>query len=425
MAITCQKSWIKYDSECLYPIQNLPYGVFYVKGETTDKARVGVAIGDSVLDLKVIESMGFFKDLFKYYVFDEPHLNKFMALGRPSWIQVRKILQDLLDADNPKLRDDENLKKLSLFKLADVINLVPAKIGDYTDFYSSKDHASNVGRLFRPDEEPLKPNWVWLPVGYHGRASSVVISGTPLRRPNGQLKPPNAATPHHGHCAKLDFELEIAYFLGPGNNLGEPIKMDKAEDHIFGIVVMNDWSARDIQAWEYVPLGPFGAKNFGTTISPWVVTLEALEPFKTEAPKQDPEPLAYLKATKPGAYDINLEVLLSTEKHPEPMRISQSNFKYMYWTMFQQLVHHTVSGCNMSPGDLLGSGTISGPGELYGSFLEISLNGKKPLVLPSGENRSFIEDGDNLIMRGWCQGNGYRIGFGEAAGVILPALDIN
>jgi len=279
--------------------------------------------------------------------------------------------------------------------------------------------------MLRPDEEPLKPNWLYIPIGYHGRSSSVVVSQTPIRRPRGQLKPPNAPVPNFGNCAKLDFELEVASFVGPGNAFGTSIPVDETENHIFGITLMNDWSARDIQAWEYVPLGPFGAKNFGTTISPWIVTLEALEPFRTDSPKQEPEPFPYLKPSKSGSYDINLEVWLATEKQIDPVKISHSNFKYMYWTMFQQLAHHTIGGCNMKPGDLFGSGTISGPGDMYGSFMELSTNGKNPITLPSGEKRSFIEDGDTLILRGWAQGKGYRIGFGDCSGQIIPSPPLN
>jgi len=304
------------------------------------------------------------------------------------------------------------------------VNLLPAHIGDYTDFYSSKEHATNMGRMIRPDEEPLKPNWVWLPVGYHGRSSSIVLTGCPIRRPNGQVKPPTAQVPTFSHCAKFDLELETALFVGPGNNLGHPITMDSVENHMFGIVLMNDWSARDIQSWEYVPLGPFLAKNFGTTITPWVVTFEALEPFRIVGPPQDPPPLSYLKSNKPAAYDIHLEVYLKTQKLTEPVKISQANYKYMYWSMAQQLVHHTVTGCNMSPGDLLGSGTISGPDNQFGSLMEICWNGKKPLTLPNGETRTFFEDGDTCIIRGWANGNGYRIGFGECSGEILPAFPI-
>jgi len=282
-----------------------------------------------------------------------------------------------------------------------------------------------MGKILRPDEEPLKPNWVWLPVGYHGRSSSIVVSGNQIKRPNGQVKAPTSPVPTYGPCAKLDIELETALFVGPGNKLGEPIKIDSCENHMFGMVLMNDWSARDIQAWEYVPLGPFGAKNFSTTISPWIVTFEALEPFRVEGPKQDPPPFPYLASNKPGGYDIHLEVLLKTQKQTEPTKISESNFKYMYWSMAQQLAHHTVTGCNMVPGDLLGSGTISGPGDQYGSLMEISWNGKKPLTLPNGETRNFLEDGDTIIIYGWAQGEGYRIGFGECRGEIIPAHPIH
>jgi len=283
-----------------------------------------------------------------------------------------------------------------------------------------------LGKIIRPTEEPLKPNWVWLPVGYHGRSSSVVCSGQSIRRPNGQVKPPTANDPSYARCAKLDIELETAFFIGPENQLGDPIIIEKAEDHMFGMVLMNDWSARDIQNWEYIPLGPFGGKNFGTTISPWIVTFEALEPFRVEAPKQDPPPLSYLKSHKPGSYDIHLEVYLKTQKQTEPVKLCDSNFKYLYWTMAQQLAHHTVNGCNMRPGDLLGSGTISGPEATQcGSLIEMTWNGKNPIKLPNGETRTFLEDGDTVIVRGWSQANGYRIGFGDCSGEILPSHPIH
>uniref|UniRef100_A0A6B2L5A7 Fumarylacetoacetase n=1 Tax=Arcella intermedia TaxID=1963864 RepID=A0A6B2L5A7_9EUKA len=402
----------------------MPYGVFHLKGEDAREARVGVAIGDSVLDLKVLANNGFFKDILPFNVFAEGALNSFMKLGRPTWLKVRKVLQDVLAKENPILRDNQELLKKALFPLSAITNLLPAKIGDYTDFYSSREHAENMGRIFRPDAEPLLPNWLWLPVGYHGRASSVVVSGQDIRRPNGQVKAPTAATPSFARCNKLDMELEVGMFVGPGNDLGSPISIDKAEEHIFGIVLMNDWSARDIQAWEYVPLGPFGGKNFGTTISPWVVTLEALEPFRIEGPKQEPAPLSYLQPKSPFAFDIHLEVHLATEASPAPSQITQSNFKYLYWSMAQQLVHHTITGCNMVPGDLLGSGTISGPDKQLGSLMELSWNGKNPLVLPSGEKRTFFEDGDTCIIKGWAQGNNYRIGFGDCSGKVLPANKI-
>jgi len=309
-----------------------------------------------------------------------------------------------------------------LVRQCDVTMLLPAHIGDYTDFYSSKEHASNMGKIFRPDQEPLLPNWVWLPVGYHGRSSSIVVSGTPIHRPIGQVKPPTANVPVFKASGKLDIELEVALFVGPGCGMGEGITMENAEDHIFGIVLMNDWSARDIQAWEYVPLGPFNGKNFGTTVSPWIVTLEALAPFRAEHPKQEPEPLPYLKDNKNNStYDIHLEVWLKNSKLEHPVKIATSNFKYLYWTMKQQLTHHAFGGCNMRPGDLLGSGTISGPGDMFGSLMEITWNGQKQLDLPNGEKKSFLDDGDTITLKGCCHGDGYKIGFGECSGEIIPS----
>jgi len=417
-------SWIQYDSDCDFPIQNLPYGVFHLQSESFVTARPGVAIGKFVLDLKVVESAGLFPCLKAYGpVFDEPSLNKFMSLGRPIWVEVRKTLTQFLSKEEGTLRDNEDLKKLSLFELASITNLLPAKIGDYTDFYSSREHATNVGKLFRPDQAPLLPNWVWLPVGYHGRASSVVVSGTPIRRPWGQVKAPTAAEPSFGKCAKLDIELEVAFFVGPGNKLGDPISINSAEDHIFGLTVMNDWSARDIQAWEYVPLGPFNGKNLGTTVGPWIVTLEALAPFRTESPKQDPTPHQYLQSkTTNNTFDINLEVWVGSADQA-PQKVLTSNFKHLYWSMHQQLTHHSISGCNLRPGDLLASGTITGPAEgEEGSFLEASLNGKKPWKFGNQE-RTFLNDGDSVVLKGFCQGDGYKVGFGSCEGTILPAHD--
>jgi fumarylacetoacetase len=304
---------------------------------------------------------------------------------------------------------------------------LPALIGDYTDFYSSREHATNVGTMFRGAANALMPNWLHLPVGYHGRSSSVVISGTQIHRPQGQLCPDETKPPVFGPCNLLDFELETAFFVGPGNDLGKPININEANNHIFGMVLMNDWSARDIQKWEYVPLGPFTAKNYGTTISPWVVTMEALAPFLCEGPKQtEPETLPYLRDSEPGSYDIQLQVSIKPEKLNESFSVTKSNFKHMYWSMKQQLTHHTISGCNMRPGDLLGSGTISGPTpDSYGSMLELCWKGSKTVPLgESGETRKFIQDGDTVIMTGFCQGQGYRIGFGECSGQILPAVKL-
>jgi len=417
------KSWIEYGADCEFPIQNLPYGVFHLQGETPCQARPGVAIGNFVVDLKVLEAEGLFPSLKESSpVFGKASLNKFMSLGRASWVAVRKTLTALLSTEDT-LQKNDALKAKSLFELSKVVNLIPAKIGDYTDFYSSKEHATNVGKLFRPDQAPLLPNWVWLPVGYHGRASSVVVSGTPIRRPWGQVKAPTATEPSFAKCGKLDFELEMAFFIGPGNKLGDPVSINDAENHIFGLSVMNDWSARDIQAWEYVPLGPFNGKNLGTTISPWIVTLEALAPFRAESPKQEPTPPAYLVPKENNnTFDIHLEVWVGTPSQ-QPQKVLTSNFKYLYWSMHQQLTHHTVGGCNLRPGDLLASGTITGPGEEeFGSFLEYSLNGKKPWKV-GAEERSFINDGDTIVLKGFCQGAGYKIGFGDCAGTILPAHD--
>jgi len=297
--------------------------------------------------------------------------------------------------------------------------LLPAHIGDYTDFYSSREHATNMGKMFRPNDAALLPNWLWLPVGYHGRSSSIVTSGTPVTRPNGQVR---GDPPSFVHCNRLDYELEMAFFVGPGNNQGEPIPIENAEDHIFGVVLMNDWSARDIQAWEYVPLGPFNGKNFATTISPWIVTLDALEPFRVPVVPKDPPNLKYIEDDGLSNYDIHLQVLLQNDSLPEPHAICNSNFKYMYWTMKQQLTHHASGGCSMRPGDLLGSGTISGPeDDSFGSMIELSWNGTKQINLPNGETRTFLLDGDNVIMRGWCQGEGFKVGFGACEGRVLPA----
>jgi fumarylacetoacetase len=302
---------------------------------------------------------------------------------------------------------------------------LPADIGDYTDFYSSREHAFNVGTMFRGPENALMPNWVHLPVGYHGRASSVVVSGTPIRRPNGQTRPDLDKPPVFGPCKLLDIELEMAYFIGPGNTHGQPITTSEASNHIFGMVLMNDWSARDIQKWEYVPLGPFLAKNFGTTISPWVVTMDALKPFACPNPVQDPKPFDYLTHDDNYSFDINLEVGLRAPSMDVPTVISRTNFKYMYWTMKQQLVHHTVTGCNLRPGDLMGSGTISGKSpDSYGSLLELCWKGTKTIPLANGETRKFLQDGDEVVLSGYCQGDGHRIGFGDCRGTILPALPL-
>lgn len=416
------KSFIEVSPDSHFPIQNLPYGVFSLKvgGDTT----IGVAIGDYVLDLSILEEKGLFTRtaLGNKKVFSGKSLNAFMSMGREAWIQVRVVLQMILSDENPVLRDDEGLKQVALVPMKDVKMCMPVEIGDYTDFYSSKEHATNVGIMFRGKENALMPNWLHLPVAYHGRASSVVISGTDIVRPKGQTKPADAPSPVFGPSKLMDFELETGFFIGTGNKLSDSITVENAKEHIFGMVLVNDWSARDIQTWEYQPLGPFLAKNFATSISPWIVTLDALEEFKTTGPKQEPEPLPYLQSKSDCAYDINLEVSIKTEKLKEPFKISRSNFKYLYWNICQQLAHHTVNGCNTKPGDLMASGTISGPTpDSYGSMLELTWRGENPLKLPDGEERKFLQDGDTLIISGYCQGNGYRVGFGEVKGKILPA----
>ena len=399
-----------------FPLQNLPYGVFQPQGEA---ARVGVAIGNDVLDLAALEAAGLLP-IGAQNVFGQSSLNAFIALGRPVWQQVRARLQQLLSADCAELRDNAELRAKAFYPQAAVAMLLPIEVPGYTDFYSSKEHAYNVGCMFRDPKNALMQNWSELPVGYNGRASSVVVSGTDLVRPSGQIKLPNEERPVFSACRKLDFELETGFIVGKATALGETIAIEEAENHIFGMVLLNDWSARDIQQWEYVPLGPFNSKTFGTSISPWVVTLEALEPFRSAAPAQDPQPLAYLRASNNSNYDIQLQVAIATEDSETV--ISNTNFKYMYWSMAQQLTHHTIAGCNVRVGDLMGSGTISGPEkDSRGSLLELTWNTTEPLTLEGGEQRGFLEDGDTLIMRGHCEQDGLRIGFGEVRGTVLPA----
>ncbi|WP_028231454.1 fumarylacetoacetase [Paraburkholderia mimosarum] len=420
-----RKSWIERanDAQCDFAIQNLPFGVFSDTGN--GNARVGVAIGALVADLAVLHEAGLLRlpASAPQDVFARPALNDFIALGRDVWRSVRVQLSSLLARETPTLRDDAALRQRAFVKLADAKLHLPVQIPGYTDFYSSKEHATNVGAMFRDPKNALLPNWSEMPIGYNGRASSVVVSGTPVRRPNGQLKLPDQERPVFGACRKLDIELETGFIVGRGNALGEPIACEDAEDHIFGMVLLNDWSARDMQQWEYVPLGPFNSKGFATTISPWVVTLDALEPFRVAQPAQEPQPLEYLRHKGDHAFDIALEVTMRPEGATDATTIARTNFRHMYWTMAQQLAHHTVAGCNTRVGDLMGSGTISGPTpDSFGSLLELTWNGKNPLELKSGGTRAFIEDGDELTLAGWCQGDGYRVGFGACTGKILPAL---
>jgi len=345
-----------------------------------------------------------------------------MALGRPAWTRTRELIQHLLAAETATLRDNTQLRDRVFYQQSEVTMLLPARIGDYTDFYSSYHHAHNVGTMLRGPENALMPNWKWLPVAYHGRASSVVISGTDVKRPRGQTKTSEGSAPVFGPSRSLDFELEAAFFIGPGNELGRPVPIERAEDHIFGMVLMNDWSARDIQTWEYQPLGPFLAKNFCTSISPWVVTLEALEPFRKPLERQDPLPLSYLDRANDSTFDIHLEAGLRTDAMREPHVVTRTNFQNLYWSLAQQVAHHTIGGCNLQTGDLLASGTISGPTEeSRGCMLELTWRGANPLKLPSDETRKWLEDGDTLTITGWCEGDNYRVGFGEVTGRVTAA----
>jgi fumarylacetoacetase len=415
------KSFIEVAPDSHFPIQNLPFGIFK---PAQGAARVGVAIGDLVLDLSVLEELGHFRtaEFQQRAIFSEGALNAFFALGRPAWRAARQVIQNLLDANTGTLRDDAALRARAFHRQKDVTMQLPARIGDYTDFYSSYHHAHNVGTMLRGPENALMPNWKWLPVGYHGRASSIVVSGADVRRPHGQTKPPNADAPTFGPSRSFDYELETAFFIGPGNALGEPVPIGQARDHIFGLCLMNDWSARDVQAWEYQPLGPFLAKNFCTSISPWVVSLDALDEFRKPLPPQDPAPLPYLRTADDFTYDIELEARIQTAAMDAPHVITRTNFQNLYWSMAQQLAHHTVNGCNLQPGDLLASGTISGPTEeSRGCMLELTWRGANPLTLPNGESRKWLEDGDRLTITGWAQGDGYRVGFGEVTGRVLSA----
>ncbi len=413
-------SWIPVPLESGFPIQNLPYGVFRTEDAT---ARVGVAIGNRILDLDAVAETGLFDDHadLPWGVFAGPSLNAYLALGRDTWRAVRRRVSDLLSFDNREIRDVWGLAERVLVPMPDAELLLPIHPGDYVDFYSSLEHATNMGRMFRPDAQPLLPNWRWLPVGYHGRSSTVVVSGTPITRPRGQLKLGDAP-PVTGPTGALDFELEVGFVAGPGNCLGEPIPVEEAEDHIFGMVLVNDWSARDVQRWEYVPLGPFLGKSFATTISPWVVDLDAVAPYRVPGPAQEPEPLPYLRQRGDRNVDLALEVAIAPEGRA-PYVVTRTNFASMYWSMAQQLAHATVNGTRVQPGDLYASGTVSGPTpDSYGSMIELAWRGTQPVGFPDGSSRVYVEDGDTVILRGWCGGDGRpRIGFGEAAGQVLPA----
>ncbi|MBX2950466.1 MAG: fumarylacetoacetase [Crocinitomicaceae bacterium] len=413
------KSWVDVPANSDFPIQNLPFGVFKTDSLSP---RAGSRIGDFVIDLKTLFVLGYFENLpFSSEDFDTDNLNSLMKKGKKATRNLRNRLSKLFSTEHDDLQKNTHHVDQILVPVASVFMLMPVQIGDYTDFYSSREHATNVGTMFRDPNNALLPNWLWIPVGYHGRASSVIISGEPIYRPKGQIKPNPEENPIYAPCRNLDFELETAFITYDGKPLGDSISTEEAEEYIFGMVLFNDWSARDIQTWEYVPLGPFLAKNFASSISPWIVTLDALQPYKVAGPVQDPKVLSYLEYNGEKSYDINLQVLIQPENGEENL-ICRSNFKYMYWNMAQQLAHHTVNGCNVRCGDLMGSGTISGPTpDSYGSMLELAWKGTKPLPMSDGTERKFIQDNDTVIMRGYSEKNGIRIGFGEVSTKVLPA----
>ncbi len=414
-----RKSWLTVDKDSDFPIQNIPFGVFLTKEFIT---TIGTRIGNYAIDLGALHQLGYFKGIpLTEDIFMQDTLNDFISDGRKTWRLVRNRIADIFDLNNTELQNNTKDKEVVIFNMEDVEMLLPISIGDYTDFFSSKEHATNTGTMFRDPENALLPNWLHVPVGYHGRSSSIVVSGTEIYRPKGQTIAPNATQPTFGPSKLVDFELEMAFITTDANHLGEPISIDQAEEYIFGMVLFNDWSARDIQKWEYVPLGPFLGKNFASTISPWIVTMDALEPFRVPSPKQEPTPLPYLQQKGNNSYDIHLQAAIKPENKKETI-VSNSNFKYMYWTMVQQLAHHTVNGCNVLSGDMMGSGTISGPTpDSYGSMLELSWRGTKPVQLVEGGERKFINDNDEVIMRAFCKNENIRIGFGECVGKILPS----
>ncbi|WP_339609814.1 fumarylacetoacetase [uncultured Planktosalinus sp.] len=417
-----RKSWLPVDKDSDFPIQNIPFGVFLTRD---DVITVGTRIGDFAIDLGALHQLGYFDGIeLTDDIFLQDTLNDFISDGKKTWRLVRNRIADIFDEKNTALKDNKEHHDRVIFTMDEIEMQLPVQVGDYTDFYSSKEHATNVGAMFRDPENALLPNWLHIPVGYHGRSSSIIPSGINVRRPNGQTLPAGADKPVFGPSRLVDFELEMAFITTDANDLGEPIPIAEAEDYIFGLVLFNDWSARDIQKWEYVPLGPFLAKSFASTISPWIVTLDALQPFKTESPKPEIEPLPYLQTTGKKSYDIYLEAYITPE-NGTPNRVSQSNFKYMYWNMSQQLAHHTINGCPVKSGDMMGSGTISGPTpDSYGSMLELTWRGEKPIKLNDGSERKFINDNDTVTLRGYCQNNEVRIGFGECATKILPALKL-
>ena len=413
-----RKSWIKYTEDSDFPIQNIPFGVFINKHDR--KIHIGSIIGNTVISLSSLEELGYFQETqLKKDSFQSTTLNLFLEQGKKVWREIRDSIATLFDVKNTDLQNNTLHKERVLFNIDNVELIKPIKVGDYTDFYSSKDHATNVGKMFRDPDNALLPNWLHIPVGYHGRASSIVISGTNIKRPSGQVLNKDSINPVFSKSKLLDFELEMAFITGQGKELGSSISTDEAEDYIFGLCLFNDWSARDIQKFEYVPLGPFLGKSFASSISPWIITLDALEPFKIQGETQKPEVSNYLKFSGPKNYDIKLEVFIKPEES-HPTKVSTSNFKYMYWNMCQQLAHHTINGCNIQAGDMMASGTISGPNETeFGSMLELSWAGTKSIQLSNGDSRKFLLNNDTVIMKGYAMHNNIRIGFGEVRNKII------
>ena len=410
-------TWIDIPKDSDFSIYNLPFGIFSSKNVSK---RIGVAVGNKVIDLLACNDLNIFEDLnIDNSIFENDFLNDFINLGKNKTNKVREIIQLQLTDDNSVLKKNNGL----IISMNNIEMHLPVKIGDYTDFYSSIEHASNIGSMFRDPKNPLLPNWKYLPVGYHGRASSIVVSEVDVYRPKGQIKPIDSDSPIFSASKRVDFELEMGFIIGKNSSLGQSVSTNQAEEYIFGKVLFNDWSARDIQKWEYVPLGPFLGKSFASSISPWVVTIEALDPFKVKGPAQDPEVLEYLKYEGLKNYDINLSVSIIPEKSDIESVICRSNFKYMYWNMSQQIAHHTINGCNLNIGDIMASGTISGKSnDSYGSMLELSWGGKKTILLEDGLSRTFVEDYDSIIMRGYCERDNIRVGFGEVKTKLLPSI---
>jgi fumarylacetoacetase len=418
-----KKTWINVPENSDFPIQNLPFGVFITKD---DVITIGTRIGNTAIDMGALQTLNYFEGIdLTDDMFMQDSLNDFISDGKKTWRAVRNRLSELFDAENPKLRDNVKHTEIILFDISEIEMLLPVQIGDYTDFYSSKEHATNVGKMFRDPENALLPNWLHIPVGYHGRSSTIIPSGIPVHRPQGQTLPNGEEKPVFGPSKLVDFELETAFITTDANVIGEPLDINEASDYIFGMVLFNDWSARDIQKWEYVPLGPFLAKNFASSISCWIVTMDALHPFITDAPEQSPKPLDYLVEETRQTYDIKLQVSITPENGEENI-VSQSNFKYLYWTMAQQLTHHAINGCEINSGDMMGSGTISGPTpDSYGSMLELTWGGKNPITLKDGTERKFINDYDTVTIKGYCENENVRIGFGECSSKLLPVFEKN